>query len=150
MAYCGNCGKADATVAEIRECYSLSTSAAVEPERTPKPTITDGLWLLGGETVYKVQQSRESGRLYGKRLVDQHFEYEPGVPRTLKDGYAVPLDAETAAAFGQLYGICISCSRTLTDERSIHVGYGEKCAENHGWPWGERPEIIATVEEGSA
>ena len=46
------------------------------------------------------------------------------------------LTAEQAAEFGHLYGMCVYCGRGLTDERSIAVGYGPICAENHGLPWG--------------
>lgn len=44
---------------------------------------------------------------------------------------------KVAAEFGHLTGHCCFCSLTLTDERSTHVGYGRRCAEKFGLPWGE-------------
>jgi hypothetical protein len=47
--------------------------------------------------------------------------------------------AGVAAEYGKLAGACCFCGMELTDERSIHVGYGPTCAGNYGLPWGERP-----------
>jgi hypothetical protein len=47
--------------------------------------------------------------------------------------------AERAAAFGHETGVCCFCSRGLTDERSVTVGYGPICAERYGLPWGTVP-----------
>jgi hypothetical protein len=41
-----------------------------------------------------------------------------------------------AVASARFTGSCSFCQRTLTDERSISVGYGPTCAENYGLPWG--------------
>ena len=54
------------------------------------------------------------------------------------------MDADQAAQFGALYGVCCNCGRELSDERSIHAGYGPTCAANNGWPWGEVEEITLT------
>lgn len=51
----------------------------------------------------------------------------------------VPLDAASAADFGALYALCVRCGRLLSDDgenRSLAVGYGPRCAEIMGWPWG--------------
>lgn len=48
--------------------------------------------------------------------------------------------AKVAADFGHLTGHCCFCSLQLTDERSTAVGYGKRCAEKFGLPWGERHE----------
>ena len=42
-----------------------------------------------------------------------------------------------AAAYGKETGFCCFCSRTLTDDRSVSVGYGPICADRWGLPWGE-------------
>jgi hypothetical protein len=34
----------------------------------------------------------------------------------------------------------VFCSKKLTDERSIEVGYGRICAGHNGLPWGEVAE----------
>ncbi len=44
--------------------------------------------------------------------------------------------AGVAAAYGHAVGACCFCSITLTDPRSVGVGYGPDCAENYGLPWG--------------
>jgi hypothetical protein len=41
-----------------------------------------------------------------------------------------------AAAYGRRTGCCCFCSRTLTAEDSVSVGYGPICAANHGLPHG--------------
>lgn len=43
---------------------------------------------------------------------------------------------QAASAYGRLMGHCCFCNRTLTDDRSIEVGYGPNCAEYYGLPWG--------------
>jgi len=47
--------------------------------------------------------------------------------------------AKAAAAYGHMVGSCCFCSRELTDERSVSVGYGPICADRFGLPWGEVP-----------
>lgn len=41
-----------------------------------------------------------------------------------------------AAEYGHLTGHCCFCSRKLSDDRSIAVGYGNICARKFGLPWG--------------
>ena len=43
---------------------------------------------------------------------------------------------ETASAYGKLTGCCCFCARTLTDDKSLAVGYGPTCAGNWNLPWG--------------
>jgi hypothetical protein len=45
--------------------------------------------------------------------------------------------AGQAAAHGHKTGSCCFCGLTLTDQRSVTVGYGPICAERWGLPWGE-------------
>ncbi len=44
--------------------------------------------------------------------------------------------AKIASKYGKTYGGCSFCSRPLTDDRSLEVGYGPVCAENYELPWG--------------
>jgi hypothetical protein len=81
-------------------------------------------------TIAKVQKAvHGSGRLYAKRLVVSEtggtFEYAPGLIVQLDPGMRLSL--EEASAFGKLYGWCIVCGRTLTDEKSIAAGIGPVC-----------------------
>jgi len=75
--------------------------------------------------IYKVQTS-QAGRPYAKRLVGTSFEYDGRKAFGLE---LVKLDAEAAAEFGHLYGVCARCGRTLTDEGSIEAGIGPVCAK---------------------
>jgi hypothetical protein len=35
-------------------------------------------------------------------------------------------------AYGKLTNSCMFCGQSLTDDRSISTGCGERCAEHHG------------------
>lgn len=106
--------------------------AAVAPAE-PAP---EGMHEVDG-TVYKVQVSRD-GRPYAKVLAQDedgawHFEYAAGAVRRLSESTRMP--AESAARFGALYGVCCACGRALSDETSIHYGYGPICADRNGWDY---------------
>lgn len=102
--------------------------AKTAPAQTDK--LEDGMYRLDG-VIYKVQHAvHGSGRQYAKQLVenggDWSFEFAPGAIRTLKPEHRLTLDE--AKEFGQLYGVCACCGRTLTDEKSIELGIGPVCA----------------------
>ena len=44
----------------------------------------------------------------------------------------------TAVRYGKLANSCCYCNLTLTDPKSVTAGYGPKCAENYGLPWGNK------------
>lgn len=98
--------------------------------------LEDGFYTLGGQDgdgvevtkVYKVVTSPTSGRQYAKVLDGTTWEYAPGAIRKVRDGDAVPLTLDKAKELGQLYGVCVRCGRTLTDEGSIAAGIGPICA----------------------
>lgn len=46
---------------------------------------------------------------------------------------------EVAIRHGKLTGNCCYCQLPLSDERSLHEGYGKRCARHWGMPWGNRP-----------
>jgi hypothetical protein len=50
--------------------------------------------------------------------------------------------AGTAAAYGTMTGSCCFCALTLTDARSIEVGYGPICASHYQLPWGLKCESV--------
>ena len=122
-------------------------------KRLPKvaaPALEPGIYTLGNDTV-KVVPSRNHDGVYAKRLTLVEpveggdgqwgfaWDYEPGLISRMSG--AVKMDAVAAAAFGQITGHCVFCSRLLTDERSITVGYGPVCAEHNGLPWGETAAV---------
>lgn len=43
--------------------------------------------------------------------------------------------ANVAAMYGRASGSCCFCDAELTDERSVHVGYGPVCAKKWGMPY---------------
>lgn len=97
------------------------------PKPPPAAELEPGMYLVDG-TVYKVQRSRESGRLYAKRLnrESQRFEYAAGAVREIKPDHRMTL--EQAKQYGATYGVCCVCSATLTNEASIEAGIGPICA----------------------
>jgi hypothetical protein len=104
---------------------------------------SDGMYRMDG-VVYKVQVAvHGSGYLYAKRLVidteavtdengkivksgSGHFERDPQAILKLRDEHR--LTVADAKAFGDLYGMCVRCAATLTDEESIGRGMGPVCA----------------------
>jgi hypothetical protein len=102
------------------------------PAATP---AGEGWYRLDGR-VYKVQKAvHGSGHLYAKRLdvpadirpgsVKGEWVYAPGMVNRLTD--ADRLTVDEAAAMGRLYGMCMVCGKTLTDEDSIEAGIGPVC-----------------------
>ncbi|UAJ15479.1 hypothetical protein SEA_PUPPERS_48 [Gordonia phage Puppers] len=84
----------------------------------------------GARNVYKVQRAvHGSGRLYAKVLDPETGDWiiSRGAVRDLRqEGQRLTL--EVAKDLGHLYGRCIACGRTLTDEASIRAGIGPVCA----------------------
>lgn len=107
-----------------------AAAAPVVAKRAASGPITeDGMYLKDG-VIYKVQIAvNGSGRLYAKKFNTEtkEFEYAGTAPlRTLTPGNK--MSREEAGEYGKLYGMCMRCSRTLTDEYSIANGYGKVCA----------------------
>ena len=90
--------------------------------------------------IYRVQRAR-TGRLYAKvwdaDVVGWEYVGRGSLDAIAADGR--PLTAEEAAAFGHATGVCVFCARSLSDDRSVSVGYGPTCAAKQGLPWGEVP-----------
>lgn len=99
------------------------------PEREPQQA-KDGMYELDG-CIYKVQCAvHGSGKPYAKRLVDtgdgyEGFEYAPGVARRLRPEHRMTV--ERAKQLSALYGTCIRCGSTLTNETSIEQSMGPVC-----------------------
>lgn len=123
---------------------------------------TAGMYLLDG-TVYKVQESQQSGRLYAKALIDTgrvdsdgkpvfEFDYDAGKGVASKLRASNMMTLAEAKEFGALYGVCCVCGRLLSDENSIAAGIGPICAQGgkgkSSFTW--RQEIYQTDEERDA
>jgi hypothetical protein len=103
------------------------------PQAPRRDVVTEAGFYEHDGAVYKVQVAvHGSGRLYAKRLdtATGRFEYVAGALRALSADERMSLDQ--AAALGRLYGRCVVCGRTLTDEDSIEAGIGPICAKGFG------------------
>lgn len=85
-----------------------------------------GLYRHSDGSIIKVVKSRESGRLYSKRITEDNPK---GVfaPSAMY-GIVELLSKEDARAFGHATGFCCVCSRELTDPVSVEAGIGPICA----------------------
>ena len=115
----------DDAIVELRQAQERR--AVVE---TSQDEDIEGFWELPDGRIVKVQIAvHGSGRPYGKLLnvTTGSFEYDPGIlTEVRKDGTRLTL--ERAKELGHLYGMCIRCGATLTDEGSIEAGIGPICA----------------------
>ena len=70
-----------------------------------------------------------SGKPYAKLLdtATGNFDYSPGLVNEVRAS-GTRLTLERAKELGHLYGRCIRCGATLTDEGSIAAGIGPVCA----------------------
>lgn len=57
------------------------------------------------------------------------------------------LTEDEAKTFGQVYGFCCRCAKTLTQEESLYVGYGPTCAGHEGWWYPTAKELKALTKE---
>ena len=91
-------------------------------------TLSVGMYQLANGDIYRVQESRETGRLYAKRLdLINGFEYDKGAIYTLKASDRMTL--EQAKLFGVETGFCCVCGIFLTDPKSVANGIGPVCAK---------------------
>ena len=97
----------------------------------PVAPLVPGIYQVGDD-VYKVQQSKQSGRLYAQKLVDGRFDYDAGWGAMKFIRAEHLMTTEQAKAFGMRFGMCVN-GHPLSDRTSRYFGYGEKCAGNNGW-----------------
>ena len=113
---------ASALIGELRQLEAKISSMTIAQ-------LTEGMYQTADGVIYRVQRSRELGKLYAKRLnpLGNSFEFAPGVIRTLTANDKMSL--EDAKAFGVATGICCVCAAFLTDEKSVAAGIGPVCAK---------------------
>lgn len=98
------------------------------------------LWVKKGNTHVAVYDASDGLYLGQIRNADALFyprrpsEVPPSLVKALIAFSADPEGA--AAAYGHETSSCCFCSRELTDERSVKVGYGPVCADHYGLGWG--------------
>ena len=125
--------EASVKIDEAKEELRLARArraAADEAADAAREEGIEGFWELPDGGIVKVQIAvHGSGKPYGKLLntVTGSFDYASGIlSQVRKDGTRLTLDR--AKELGQLYGMCIRCGATLTDEKSIAAGIGPWCA----------------------
>lgn len=138
---CAHCKERDVNVEHVKVCSTterlilvLDGATRQEPASLAQAPV-EGVFFKEG-SYFKVVQSANTGNWYAKEFVDGEWEYRGRKPLhnlTAEDR----VSAEDAAKFGHVTGACVFCSRKLTDERSLTVGYGPVCAERESLPWGE-------------
>lgn len=104
------------------------------------PQVTEvGMYRTEDGTMFKVQRSKQSNRLYAKKLqpisgtrltenderVRWEFVYDQGAVYRLEPSQRLSLDE--AKAFGIRYGICCVCGAFLKDATSVEQGIGPVC-----------------------
>lgn len=92
------------------------------------------VWVTKSGEFVRIKQNQSGRGLYGMKWswTVEKWEYIPGILSQLDH----KITAEEAAAWGHEHQWCVFCSRPLSDPRSEAVGYGERCSENQGLPWG--------------
>lgn len=118
---------------QIRETFNRKAASelidwliSLPDARVTVTELEQGMYRRDGR-IFKVQRAvHGSGNLYAKELVDGSFQYAAGEVRKLRPEHRMTLDE--AKEYGALYGVCVVCARTLTDEKSIAAGIGPICA----------------------
>lgn len=123
----------------LKEEVSKLKREAVQAERKESKInpAEDGFYILG-DTFVTVKWNRAKTGQYA--TVWSHdtesWEYDGSQSRRIladvKAGKLDRVDAEAAKRFGDLYGRCMKCSRTLTEPTSIERGIGPICADKLG------------------
>lgn len=129
----------DLAKAKLAEARASRPAVAVRDDED-----YEGFWTLAGRderrngldhadgatNIYKVQRAvNGSGRLYAKVLDPETGDWiisRGAITEIRRAGKRLTLEA--AKDLGHLYGRCIACGRTLTDESSIAAGIGPVCA----------------------
>jgi hypothetical protein len=117
-------------VLSIDDAEKVRLSIAGPGSRTP-----------GHINVTSADRSYEDRRFYGRIGPDGRFdpslalepETQTAIVAVLRAIAADP--AGTVAQHGKMMGECCFCRLPLSDERSLAVGYGKKCARKWGLPY---------------
>jgi len=115
----------------VREASELIEFLLAMPKPASRVSFVElelGMYRLANGDIYRVQRSRESGRLYAKKLdwANNTFVFESGAMRLLTADDRMTL--ADAKAWGVETGICCVCSAFLTDPKSVEAGIGPVCA----------------------
>lgn len=99
--------------------------------------IEDGFYELPDGRIAKVIHAvHGSGHQYAKLFnpTTGKFDMAMGLIRQVRiDGRRIDTDQQRASELGKLYGVCMCCGLTLTNEESIADGIGPICRTKRGW-----------------
>jgi hypothetical protein len=124
-----NASKAIDLLLAIKASASASSDNHSHTLSTKTYTKLEAGYYHHDNKVYKVVVSPQTGNTYAKVFTpDNGWVYAQGAVKTLAQASAPALTLEEAKKYGRIYGVCIVCSRTLTDEGSIAAGIGPICA----------------------
>ena len=98
-----------------------------------EPLKVEGIYVRN-DLFYRVVQ-HPSGRLYAKVWDDGQWITEKGAIAQLTPEMAAT--AEDAKQWADVHHTCCFCRLPLSDDRSEKAGYGPRCAEKYGLPWGQ-------------
>lgn len=131
----------------ICKMFSVAIGAFARPPKLTLRVDSIGkvrIAFCGPRSKYHGSFNVTDGRAFGDNIfygrIDSNGNFHPSAHSTpeliaaLEAFNANP--AESATTHGHMSGNCMFCSKTLTDSRSVTVGYGPDCAENWGLPWG--------------
>lgn len=107
--------------------------AVAAPANTVDASLEANTFHKLGDDYFRVVANQYSGRLYAQKW--NSFARRFGkAPRAIFDLSAETLATEAdAAQFGQQFGVCGICGRTLTDPPSVARGIGPVCVKRLGW-----------------
>lgn len=100
--------------------------------------------IPGSITVKLARNEKGFSQRLGRVTKDGEFDPAKDAPTAIIPSLLAMLTAlgadpvATVAAYGHKSGNCCFCMLPLTDERSLHAGYGPTCAKNYGLPWGDK------------
>lgn len=128
--------------------YAIRVNVAGERASEPGSlTVLDALERRAsdGRRVYRGKVTR-AGRYVAPpdlRGSQEAVEIGKRLAEFAADPIAVARQYAAATKPGaNLAGRCMFCNLPLEDERSTAAGYGKKCSQNWGLPWGGRPDEI--------
>ena len=130
--------------AALDHMLALPKRQQAKASSTPARTLEDGIYYVEDTNeIFKVYHTRTSGAQCVKRLdiVEEatatspakgRFTYLGAVAKHLPTK-AQQMGLEQAKALGRIYGFCVKCAATLTDETSIASGIGPVCGADGQW-----------------
>lgn len=129
--------------------WLLTMPAKPVPTEDPKPVpakvetveLEDGMYRNNAGEFIKVYHTQKGHQVAKIAIIEQdHHDETAGTIWTVEFSYVgkAPLKGlrpsdkltiEQARDFGMIYGACVCCARTLTDELSIALGIGPVCGK---------------------